>query len=75
MKLWNSSILIINMENGQQPMDLFLIIFFLKGKYKIKDKLKETGIENCFISEITIAELKYGAEKCQCQHVLKHGIF
>lgn len=44
-------------------LDTDICIFFLKGKYNIKDKINEVGIDNCFISEITIAELKYGAEK------------
>lgn len=44
-------------------LDTDTCIFFLKGKFKIIDKINEVGIENCCISEITIAELKYGAEK------------
>ncbi len=44
-------------------LDTDICIFFLKGKFKIKDKIKSVGINNCCISEITIAELKYGAEK------------
>lgn len=44
-------------------LDTDICIFFLKGKYNIKDKINSVGIKNCFLSEITIAELKYGAEK------------
>ncbi|HFA48999.1 MAG TPA: type II toxin-antitoxin system VapC family toxin [Bacteroidetes bacterium] len=44
-------------------LDTDICIFFLQGKHRIKDKINEVGIENCFLSEITIAELKYGAEK------------
>lgn len=44
-------------------LDTDTCIFFLQGKYRINEKIKEVGVENCFISEITIAELKYGAEK------------
>ena len=43
-------------------LDTDICIFFLQGKYNIKDKIKIVGIENCYISEITIAELKFGAE-------------
>lgn len=43
-------------------MDTNICIFFLKGKYSLNKKLKEVGLENCFISEVTLAELKYGAE-------------
>jgi tRNA(fMet)-specific endonuclease VapC len=34
----------------------------LKGKYNLNEKLKKIGLENCCISEVTLAELKYGAE-------------
>ena len=37
------------------------MIFFFKSRYNIDVKLEAAGIENCFISEITLAELKYGA--------------
>lgn len=43
-------------------LDTNICIFYLKGKYNLNDKFKEIGFENCCISEITIAELKYGAE-------------
>lgn len=44
-------------------LDTDICIFFLKGKFNIYEKLKQVGVENCYISEITIAELKYGAAK------------
>jgi tRNA(fMet)-specific endonuclease VapC len=34
----------------------------MKEKYNVDERLMQTGIENCFISEITLAELLYGAE-------------
>jgi tRNA(fMet)-specific endonuclease VapC len=44
-------------------LDTDISIFYLRGKYNINQKLKEIiGYDNCFISEITLAELKYGAE-------------
>ena len=46
-------------------LDTDICIFFLKGKYGIKDKIIAAGIDNCYISEITVAELKYGAEKSE----------
>ncbi|MCB0594096.1 MAG: type II toxin-antitoxin system VapC family toxin [Lewinellaceae bacterium] len=42
-------------------LDTNIVIFFFKGKYGIEGKMEAVGIENCFISEITLAELKYGA--------------
>lgn len=44
-------------------LDTNICIYFLKGKYDLVAKIEKAGIFNCFISEITVAELKYGAEK------------
>lgn len=44
-------------------IDTDICIFFLRGKYDIDRRIEEVGKDNCFISEITLAELKYGAEK------------
>lgn len=43
-------------------LDTNICIHFFKGKYDLIDKLLEIGIENCAISEITLAELIFGAE-------------
>ena len=42
-------------------LDTNICIFFLQGKYGIVDKIKEVGQKNCLISEITVAELYFGA--------------
>ncbi len=44
-------------------LDSNICIHFFRGKYNIIEKLEEVGIYNCAISEITLAELVYGAEK------------
>ena len=44
-------------------LDSNICIHFFRGKFGIIDKLNEVGIENCAISEITLAELVFGAEK------------
>lgn len=44
-------------------LDTDICIFFLKGRYGLTQKFANTGLKNLFISEITVAELKYGAEK------------
>jgi tRNA(fMet)-specific endonuclease VapC len=44
-------------------LDSNVCIHFFRGKYNIIEKLQEVGIENCAISEITLAELVFGAEK------------
>jgi tRNA(fMet)-specific endonuclease VapC len=43
-------------------LDTNICIFYMRGKYELDKKLETIGFENCYISEITIAELKYGAE-------------
>ncbi|MBE0637918.1 MAG: type II toxin-antitoxin system VapC family toxin [Bacteroidales bacterium] len=44
-------------------LDTNICAYFLNGKYNLDEKINEAGIENCLVSEITIAELKYGVEK------------
>lgn len=46
-------------------LDTDICIFFLKNKFFISEKIKSVKISNCYISEITIAELIYGAKKSQ----------
>jgi len=43
-------------------LDTSICVFFLRGKLNLDDYIKQKGRENCFISEVTIAELRYGAE-------------
>lgn len=44
-------------------LDSNICIHFFRGKFGIIDKLQNVGIENCAISEITLAELVFGAEE------------
>jgi tRNA(fMet)-specific endonuclease VapC len=37
----------------------------MKGLYNLKEKINNIGSENCYISEITLAELKYGVENSE----------
>ncbi|OWK70004.1 PIN domain-containing protein [Pedobacter sp. AJM] len=46
----------------QYLLDTNICIFFLRGKLNLDEIIREKGIENCFISEITIFELRFGAE-------------
>ena len=46
-------------------LDTDICIFFLQGKYGLSLKVEEVGIENCYVSEITVAELLFGAENSQ----------
>jgi tRNA(fMet)-specific endonuclease VapC len=43
-------------------LDTNICIFFIKGLYELDEKIAEVGEKNCFISEVTVAELKYGIE-------------
>lgn len=44
-------------------LDTNICAYFLNGKYNLEVKIEKVGFENCAVSEITIAELKYGVEK------------
>ena len=44
-------------------LDTNICAYFLNGKFNLDAKIDEVGFENCVVSEITIAELKYGVEK------------
>ncbi|NDV59397.1 type II toxin-antitoxin system VapC family toxin [Bacteroides sp. 519] len=50
----------------QYLLDTNICIFFLQGKYNVPTKLQKAGRQNCYISEITVAELLYGAA-CSAQ--------
>ncbi len=43
-------------------LDTSICVFFLRGKLNLDKLIQEKGKENCFISEITAFELRYGAE-------------
>ena len=43
-------------------LDTNICVFFLRGKQSIVEQIIGKGIDNCFISEITVAELFYGVE-------------
>lgn len=44
-------------------LDTNICAYFLNGKFSLEAKIDKVGFENCVVSEITIAELKYGVEK------------
>ncbi len=43
-------------------MDTNICIYFIKGKFGLKEKFRTIKNENRFISEITLAELKFGVQ-------------
>lgn len=53
-------------------IDTNICIYFLKGMFDLVEKFDEIGIENLYISEITVAELKFGAAKSD--HPIKNKV-
>lgn len=43
-------------------LDTSVCVFLLRGNQSVIDEIKRVGIQNCYISEITKAELLYGAQ-------------
>ncbi len=43
-------------------LDTNICIHFFRGKFNLIEKFDEVQLENCAISEITLAELSFGAE-------------
>jgi tRNA(fMet)-specific endonuclease VapC len=43
-------------------LDTNIAIFYMKGRFGLQQRFRNAGVENCFISEITLAELKFGVE-------------
>jgi tRNA(fMet)-specific endonuclease VapC len=43
-------------------LDTNICIHFFRGKFDLKKKFEKIKLENCAISEITLAELVFGAE-------------
>ncbi len=48
-------------------LDTNICIYFLKGLFNLDKEIENAGLSNCFVSEITIAELKFGAENSENQ--------
>lgn len=44
-------------------LDTNIVIFSFRGNINVNKKIEEIGFKNCYISEITVAELKAGAAK------------
>lgn len=49
----------------QYLLDTNICVFFLRGKLNLDEIIKQKGKENCFISEITVFELRFGAENSE----------
>lgn len=46
-------------------LDTNICIYYFKGLYNLDKKFSAVGLQNISISEITLAELKFGAERSE----------
>ena len=46
----------------QYLLDTTTCVFFLRGEMDMDEAIRAKGRQNCFISEATVLELRYGAE-------------
>ena len=46
----------------QYLLDTNICVFILRQKFGVGERMLQAGVSNCFISELTYAELLYGAE-------------
>ena len=67
--LWRKSKKAENLEIENQNcnemlylLDTSTCVFFLRGRLNLDKIFLDRGVENCYISELTVFELKYGAE-------------
>lgn len=51
-------------------LDTNILIFWLKGRYGIAEKISKIDPTNCFISEVSVAELWFGVA-CSEPHLLE----
>ena len=50
-------------------IDTNICIFYIKGKFDLIKKFEKVNPDNCFISEITLAELKFGVENSEKKEI------
>ncbi len=48
---------------SQYLLDTNICIHWSKDEFGLREKIRQVGVENCFLSELTIAELIYGIAK------------
>ena len=46
-------------------IDTNIAIYYMKGMFDLETKFDKVTSENCFISEMTLAELKFGVENSE----------
>lgn len=56
-------------------LDTNICIYFLKNKYGVAERIKAIGNRNCFISDITLAELYFGASNSGQKESKMQGVW
>ena len=51
-------------------LDTNICVYLIKGKYDLAARLKRAKPSNCFLSELTVAELLYGVANSAPTHQL-----
>lgn len=52
-------------------LDTDILIYHMTGRYRMDEKIAKAGIAKCHVSEISVAELKYGVAKSE--HPKRNG--
>ena len=55
-------------------IDTNICIFYIKGKFDLIKKFEKVNPDNCFISEITLAELKFGVENSEKKEINQQAL-
>ena len=55
-------------------LDSNICIFYMKGLFNLDKKMERVGENNCYISEITLAELKYGVANSESKRKNKAAL-
>ena len=53
-------------------LDTCVCISMFRNEGSVRETLKKAGIENCYISEITVAELYFGLAKSTVHKGVRH---
>ena len=46
-------------------LDTNICIFALRNKYGVNERLEEIGREQCYVADVTVMELRFGAYKSE----------
>lgn len=49
-------------EMAKYLLDTNILIYYFRGQFNVEKQIQRIGWENCYVSEISIAEIKYGNE-------------